>query len=134
MCLFLYFVSNQPIIFQYHFPAGKSLLKVSKITLEQRPDSLCSSVIFLTLNRYLPAGFLHTHGSVLKQYAGLYWETHRTVLGNLWTRYLQYTGPYSGNMWAFIWEVTGLYWTIHGSAFDNIRTSVVDDIQVRIWH
>jgi len=32
-------------------PAGKSLFKVSKITLEQRP-----SVILLTLNRFLPAG------------------------------------------------------------------------------
>jgi len=34
----------------------KNLLKVSKITLEQRPNGLCSSVISLTLNMYLPAG------------------------------------------------------------------------------
>jgi len=32
--------------------AGKSLFKVSKITLEQRPFILCSSVIFLTLRRF----------------------------------------------------------------------------------
>jgi len=38
------------------FPVGKRLLKVSKITLEQKPDGLCSSVIFLTLNMFLPVG------------------------------------------------------------------------------
>jgi len=34
-------------------PAGKNLLKVSKIMLEQRLKGLCSNVISLTLNRFL---------------------------------------------------------------------------------
>ena len=37
-------------------PVGKYLFKVSKITLEQRPNGRCSNVILLTLNRYLPTG------------------------------------------------------------------------------
>jgi len=36
------------------YPAGKTVLKVSKITLEQRPNGLCYSVISLALNRFLP--------------------------------------------------------------------------------
>ena len=40
----------------YHISVGKWLLKVSKITLEQWPFSLCSNVISLTLNRLLPTG------------------------------------------------------------------------------
>jgi len=38
-------------------PAGKNLFKVSKITLEQRPFGLGSSVISLTLNKFLPGGY-----------------------------------------------------------------------------
>ena len=37
-------------------PVSKYLFKVSKITLEQRPDGRCSNVILMTLNRYLPTG------------------------------------------------------------------------------
>ena len=37
---------------------GKNLFKVRKITLEQRPNGLCSSVILLTWNLLLPAGLL----------------------------------------------------------------------------
>jgi len=40
----------------YNTPAGKSLLKVSKVTIEQRPNGLFSSVTLLTFNRFLPAG------------------------------------------------------------------------------
>ena len=39
-----------------YYPVGKYLFKVSKITLEQRPDGRCSNVILLTLNRYLFTG------------------------------------------------------------------------------
>jgi len=41
---------------QMTIPAGKNLLKVGEITLEQRLYGLCSSVILLTLDRYLRAG------------------------------------------------------------------------------
>ena len=37
-------------------PVGKYLFKVSKITLEQRPNGRCSNVILLTLDMYLPTG------------------------------------------------------------------------------
>ena len=37
-------------------PMSKYLFKVSKITLEQRPDGRCSNVILLIYNRYLPTG------------------------------------------------------------------------------
>ena len=39
-----------------YYPVDKYLFKVSKITLEQRPNGRCSNVILLTLNRYLSTG------------------------------------------------------------------------------
>ena len=45
-----------PIVLYNLHPVGKYLFKVSKITLEQRPDGRCSNVILLTLNRYLSTG------------------------------------------------------------------------------
>ena len=41
----------------YAYPASKTLLKLSKITLEERANGLSSSVVFLTLNMFLPDGY-----------------------------------------------------------------------------
>jgi len=37
-------------------PAGKNLFKVREVTLEQWSTDLCSNVIFLVLNGFLPVG------------------------------------------------------------------------------
>ena len=54
--LFKHFISEHIFVYQASTPVSKYLFKVSKITLEQRPDGRCSNVILLTLNMYLPTG------------------------------------------------------------------------------
>ena len=40
-----------------YYPAGKGLFNVSKITKEHRPSCLCPNAVFLTLSRFLLAGY-----------------------------------------------------------------------------
>jgi len=64
----------EPVQYQHNSrPAGKHLLKVSKIMLEQRPNGFYSSVTFVTLNMFLPARNRFSLTETLHLFLILFW-------------------------------------------------------------